>query len=367
MKKKFENWIHDTWIISPGGAGLLRIVTALYILFFLIPGNGLDHYKYLSELPDQFFMPPPGPMALFQGFPPLLFFQTLLTLLVISLILLTIGYRTKMVSILSGILILLLQGFIYSVGKVNHEILTGIFPILMAFTNWGAAYSVDSCRQNSTDQTAESWPLTLLALLIGFMMFTAGVPKILGGWLDPSTQAVQGHLFNQYFLRGRDALLATRLVHLDQPLFWEFLDWATILFEIGFLAAVWKRSWFRVFLIFAVFFHYSTMLILNIPFIQNLMLYAAFLNWDLLDRVVSERIGALKFVPGESASHWVPVLIIAITAGSFVLIRYLPAGNSFFYNSDLNLQEVILVHGAMVIVLMILAVKIGRIPSRNRR
>ena len=34
MKKKFENWIHDTWIISPGGAGLLRIVTALYILFF---------------------------------------------------------------------------------------------------------------------------------------------------------------------------------------------------------------------------------------------------------------------------------------------------------------------------------------------
>src|SRR5690625_2913667 len=88
MKQKFENWIHDTWIISPGGAGLLRIVTSLYILFFLIPGNGLGHYKYLSELPDQFFMPPPGPMALFQGFPPLLFFQTLLTLLVISLILL---------------------------------------------------------------------------------------------------------------------------------------------------------------------------------------------------------------------------------------------------------------------------------------
>src|SRR5690625_1904721 len=135
MKKKFENWIHDTWIISPGGAGLLRIVTALYILFFLIPGNGLDHYKYLSELPDQCFRPPLGSMARFQWFQSRLFILTLLALLVISLILLTIGYRTKMVSILSGILILLLQGFIYCVGKVNPEILTGIFPILMAFTN----------------------------------------------------------------------------------------------------------------------------------------------------------------------------------------------------------------------------------------
>src|SRR5690625_5673550 len=112
MKQKYENWIHDTWINSPGGAGLLKIVNSLYILFFLIPGNGLGHYKYLSELPDQFFMPPPGPMALFQGFPPLLFFQTLLTLLVISLILLPIGYSTKMVSILSRILILLLQGLL---------------------------------------------------------------------------------------------------------------------------------------------------------------------------------------------------------------------------------------------------------------
>src|SRR5690625_237586 len=131
MKQKFENWIHDTWIISPGGAGLLSIVTSLYILFFLIPGNGLGHYKYLSELPVQFFMPPPGPRALFHVFPPLLVFQALLTLPGISLILLTIGDRTKRVSIRSGSLILLLQGFIYSVGKVNHEILTGIVPILM--------------------------------------------------------------------------------------------------------------------------------------------------------------------------------------------------------------------------------------------
>src|SRR5690625_7977923 len=108
MKKKFENWIHDTWIISPGGAGLLRIVTSLYILFFLIPGNGLGHYKYLSELPDQFFMPPPGPMALFHGFPPFLFFYALLILLVFSLLLFTILYNTKVVSILSVIVLMLL-------------------------------------------------------------------------------------------------------------------------------------------------------------------------------------------------------------------------------------------------------------------
>src|SRR5690625_5725460 len=89
----------------------------------------------------------------------------------------------------------------------------------MAFTNWGAAYSVDSCRQNSSDQTAESWPLTLLALLIGFMMFTAGVPKILGGWLDPSTQAVQGHLFNQYFLDRKSTRLNSSHVAISYAVF----------------------------------------------------------------------------------------------------------------------------------------------------
>src|SRR5690625_5946570 len=102
MKQKFENWIHDTWIISPGGAGLLRIVTSLYILFFLIPGNGLGHYKYLSELPDQFFMPPPGPMALFQGFPPLLFFKPFLPFLFFFLLFFTFDSKTKMVLILFG-------------------------------------------------------------------------------------------------------------------------------------------------------------------------------------------------------------------------------------------------------------------------
>lgn len=344
----FENWIFHSWEASPGGLGLFRIIASLYTLFFLIPGGGVTHYEFLAGLPDQFYLPPPGPMSLLDGFPPVLFFQGMLLLLFITLMMLTIGYQTKWVSFLSGGIILVLQGFLFSIGKVNHELLIGILPILMAFTNWGAAYSVDSLRQAVPAKT-ESWPLTLLALLIGFMMFTAGLPKILGGWLDPSTQAVQGHLFNQYFMRGRVALLAGWFVNLDSPVFWEILDWATVLFEIGFLAAVWKPAWFRFFLLIAVFFHFSTMLVLNIPFIPNLVMYAAFLNWTRADQKLQEWVGTGSVETDGKYAFALTSGVIITGILLFGLIKVIHVRNPVFTDTDLGLYEVILVGSAVLI------------------
>lgn len=361
MKKPgaFEQWIYNTWEVSPGGLGLIRITSSLYILVFLFPGDGLAHYEFLSAMPDQFFRPPPGPMSLLSSFPPVHFFQGLLVFLTLSLILLTIGYKTTVVSILSGSIIIVLHGFLFSIGKVNHELMIGIFPIVMAFSNWGAAWSVDSIRQ-AVPGKVESWPLTMLALMIGFMMFTAGFPKILGGWLDPSTQAVQGHLFNQYFMRGRDALMAGWLVNLDSPLFWEVLDWAAIIFEVGFLVAVWKAGWFRFFLAIAVLFHFSTMLMLNIPFIPNMLIYAAFLNWVGIDKKINEWMGIEPDTVGRQATLKVMTGIIGSTLFAFGLIKLISLPNRFFTGTDLTLYEFIIIVGAVLIVAGIILAKLRK-------
>lgn len=232
-KSHFNDWIFDSFTVTPEGLGYLRIFTSLFLLFFLIPGQGLEHFQYLSSLPGDFFVPPPGPMMFFDGFPGIAFFQTVHSITVISALMMLVGYRTKWASIVLGLSVLILQGFIFSIGKIDHEILIALVPIILSFSNWGAAFSLDSIRKGA-EKTVESWPLTMLALFVGFMMFTAGFPKILGGWLDFQTQAAQSHLLNQFYVRERQDLLAEMAVHWSNPVLWELLDWATILFEIGF-------------------------------------------------------------------------------------------------------------------------------------
>ncbi|MCC5908492.1 MAG: hypothetical protein JJU13_19900 [Balneolaceae bacterium] len=351
-QNRFHNWIFHSFSVSAEGLGLLRIITALFIFFFLIPGQGAAHFEYLSVMPDDFFAPPPGPLMLMDGFPSVAVFQTVQTVMMISLLAMLLGYRTKLASITAGLSILLLQGFIFSIGKVNHEILTALVPIVMAFSNWGAAFSFDSARWG--EQKTESWPLTLLALFIGFMMFTAGFPKILGGWLDPTTQATQGHLFNQFFVRERQALLSEWFVSFDNVFFWELLDWATVLFEVGFLFAVWKTAWFKTFVGIAVLFHFSTMLMLNIAFVPNFLAYAVFLNWTEIYDSNLEKYRKWTGKRGVKSILKSVLLFVLILAILFAVLNRLSSMDLVLLDSDLMLHEVAIVGGGLLTVAGIL-------------
>ena len=352
LSERFNRWIFESWSVSAEGLGLLRIISALFILFFLIPGYGTSHFNFLADLPPDFYAPPPGPMMLFESFPSAAIFQWVHTVLLFSLFAMLLGYRTKLTSILAGISILILQGIIFSVGKVNHEILVAVVPVVMAFSNWGAAFSIDSIRRGHNRQT-ESWPLTLLALFIGFMMFTAGFPKILGGWLDPTTQATQGHLLNQFFVRERQAMLAEFMVQFDSVLFWELLDWITVLFEIGFLAAVFSPKWFRRFVAFAVLFHFSTMMTLNIAFLPNFLAYAVFLNWDGIYQSNLRLYRRLTGKRGERSKKRSALLLSAVVGLLFFLLNRLSSMDLVLRESDLTLHEVVFLFFALFVVMWI--------------
>ena len=348
-----NHWIENWCTVSAEGLGLMRIFSSLFILFFLIPGEGALHFAWLSTMPADFFSPPPGPMMILDQFPPFAVFQAIHTILMVSLIAMLAGYRTKWASILTGVSILLLQGLIFSVGKVNHEILIAVVPAVMAFSNWGGRFSIDSIRKEQKNSEPESWPLLFIAILIGFMMFTAGFPKILGGWLDPSTQATYGHLLNQFFVKERQDLLAAFFVQFDNVIFWEFLDWATILFEVGFLVSVFKLKWFRIFLCFAVLFHFSTMMSLNIAFLPNFLAYALFLNWDQIYKFNHQLYKRATGKLGERSKYRSVVAAALILVVLLAMVRWLSAMNLALTRSDLLLHEVVFISVAVLVVLVL--------------
>lgn len=287
INNRFSRWIFESYQPTTEGLALYRILVSLMIIFFLLPDPA--YYSYLAEFPDDFYSPLPGPMMLFNEFPPALFLQGVHGMLVLSWISVLVGYKTKYSSLISAGLTLILLGFIFSIGKANHQLVIVLTPAIMAFSNWGGAYSIDAVYRQKK-QKAEGWPLVLLALIIGFMFFTAGFPKILGGWLDPDSLATRGHLLNQFFVRGRTELLSGWAVDVQSPLLWGILDWATVIFEVGFLAAVYRAGWTRLFVCLAVLFHLSTMLTLNIAFLINFPAYAAFLPWDSIHNSLSRQV-----------------------------------------------------------------------------
>ncbi len=279
MNNRLDNWIHNTFEVTPGGLALFRIFYALYVLLAIMPGvPPYVDYGFLADLPSDLFFPPPGPMMLFGDFPPMTIINQIEFGIIAGLVFILFGWKTRTASIVTGLLIIIGNGFSFSMGKINHDLILPLVPLVMSFSNWGKEWSVDA---QGNEAPVESWPVTLLALFLGFMMFTAGFPKILGGWLDPGSLATYGHLVNQHYVSERTDLLSAFFLTFEHHLFWIALDYITIIFEIGFLFAIFNAKIFRLFCAFAVLFHFSVMLMLNISFIPNLAAYGLFLfNWN---------------------------------------------------------------------------------------
>lgn len=347
---RIDTWIHDSFGVSAVGLALYRILFAAFALLVIAPGH--DVYVdlvSLAALPDSLYAPPPGPMALFDGFPSAEIGALLHFLLNVSLIALLFGVRTRAASIAVGVLFLLVYGFTYSVGKINHTILFPLLPLIMSFSGWGAAYSYDGLFRARAH--VSSWPLTMLALVVGFGMFTAGFAKILGGWLDPGTHAAYGHVVKHFLVRGRTDLLAPTAVEMEHDLFWELIDYGAVCFEIGFLAAVARPRVFRFFAAFAVLFHLGVMLTLNISFVFNIIVYAAFVDLRAAGRTFGAYLPRIRPNIGVRLAMLGGVVVLAICAqiyGSPLLLL----NERFVMESDLQAHEVLVVLLASIVVVV---------------
>jgi len=311
----FDHWILYEYRQPPAGLAFYRIFYVLLTLLF----KGSPIYLWLATMPAYLYNPPRFSLgAFFTGFPPYWVCFALTMGVAILYVALLFGYRTSITGIALFSLLLIGNSFTYSFGKIDHDKLFAmLLPLVMAFSNWGSCYSLDEANRGQSK--GEGWPIALLALLFGFAMFSAGVPKYWSGWLNPSSSAVQGYVFSRYYALNNHDYLATFFVHFQYPIFWEVLDYATVFFELGFFLALFRRRWFQRFLIIAVFFHLANFLILNISFAANLFFYLLFINWQpIVDFVQSS--AKVKRILQILRSH-LAFSIALLLQISFVLFR----------------------------------------------
>ncbi len=272
LANKINAWVKTAFYLNNKELSIFRILYCSLTIFII----GIPNYSWLGNHPAIIFNPPKYSIAaLFHDFPSAFFFELLSLALVICFILLLFGLYTKTVSLLLSFLMLFGQSFMFSFGKIDHNILFVLLPMLLAFSGWGNYYSIDNIRKKHLP--SGTWLITIVALTVGFAMFTAGVPKYLHGWLDVSTQATQGYFIKKYYSIAEPALIAPLLIKIKSAVFWESLDYLAVIFELFFLVAVFKPGVFRFFIFLALWFHFINGVMINVFFVSNYLVYLLFL------------------------------------------------------------------------------------------
>jgi hypothetical protein len=318
-----------------------RIAYALFVLLAVLPVA-----PWLGREPAAFFNPPPGPAALFAGFAPGGLVLALNCALAVLLALLLVGWRTAWASAGVGILLLALKSCEYADGKINHDILLVLTPLLLAASGWGRMWSLDAVRAPVADPDTPrpAWPLALLAFVIGLAMLWAGALKLVTGWANPAVHATYGYLVVSTRGAGRSTWLSALALATDSPLLWKPADWLTLALEVGFIATVFHPRTLRLALSLACLFHLGIWLLFDIVFSPNVVAYGAFVAWGRRPAAwfrgarIAFRDGALR--PGAAAGALAGVAAVAAIS--------IAAGRPLEELLRLQLNEALVVAGAVV-------------------
>jgi predicted DCC family thiol-disulfide oxidoreductase YuxK len=259
----------------------------------------------------------------FTGLPPRWLLWLILTAAITLTLALLVGWHARVAGVALAAVSLVGNTFEYSLGKINHDdLLLMVVLLTMSFSGWERRYSVDA-RRGVRLAPAAAWPVAMLAMLVGFAMFSAGLPKAMGGWLDPATQNARANLLQNYYVLERPTWLGGLALDHVPAVGWEVLDWATVVLELAFLPAAFSRRAMLTVCGIAVFLHAGIYFTMEIAFYANVVTYAMFVDWSR----VFARWGRLAAVPG-----WLAVLSRArgwavLAAGVVLTIVYGAIGN----------------------------------------
>jgi hypothetical protein len=172
-------------------------------------------------------------------------------------------------------------------GKIDHDGLFWTYLACMAFSGWGQTLAL--VPDKPPGPTAPAKALALLGVCIGFAMSAVGTHKAFS-WLDfdTSTNGFLGWFVHGYFVDGRRDLLAPYVLSVP-PVGFELIDYSGVVFETSCFVALLlgPLSW-RLWLLAACLFHLINTLTLNIPFLQNLLLYWAFVDFTAAEASVQK-------------------------------------------------------------------------------
>lgn len=254
---------------------VLRMAYGLWILLFPVD------ILWIAAVPDDFVNPRPGLFGFIDSIPPTGVLITLSVVRAVLAVLLAVGILTLPVSILMTAVMMTAAGISYSFSKVDHFILFELVPLFLVFAGWGHRWSFDAwlrARRGDVALGSRGMPVLLYGMTIGWAMLSAAVPKVMGGWLDPSRQATRGYIARDIAIGEKLGPLGQWILPLDIDLFWKFLDYATIAAEGLLIVLVLTPTLFRFWLLLLAFFHTGVYLTLGISFIDYTLVYAVFFS-----------------------------------------------------------------------------------------
>ncbi len=323
--KKLYTWINSLnelfWtrvvrstVLGAESLSAFRVVFSFFLLITHTPFN------WIASAPRALFNPPVLSLAnLFDGFPGRAFFVALDATSLLSLACLAIGIRARTATIVYLLAAIVGQSFQYSFGKIDHPIMLYALLGCMAFSGWGQHLAVLPDKKAKSDSTIRS--LSLLSVLLCFAMFTAGFEKAMN-WVDfdLNTNGFISWFRLGYYVYDRQFLLA-HLVNYFPPLLLELFDYAAVALELSplFFLLHSRKGW-RVWLLIVCAFHLVNTLLLNIAFIENTMVYLAFIDFTGLYH-------KLRSLVSVSAFKRVVVgglLVVVVAKGVFIFSTVSP-------------------------------------------
>lgn len=274
MNERLEKWLFQSYWLDPKALATVRMLFSGYYLFILT-----TRFDWLSQCPDSVFRPTPGLAAWLPGFPAPWVTDGLFALVVIASLLVFLGFQTRRASIAMGLAYFTYFILAQGIGKNDHALLIAVLPILMSFSGWGQAWSMDAARRSGPPQV-QAWPMAFLALLIGFLWFTAGFLKVQGGWLRPHSSALLANVISGAVSTGHWSYFAESAIQEWPQGLLEALDWITVAFEMLLLPAAFFPKYFRIAIFAAISFHLATFALMGFDFTSFILCYSPLFAWS---------------------------------------------------------------------------------------
>ncbi|MDJ0679234.1 MAG: hypothetical protein QNJ18_05155 [Xenococcaceae cyanobacterium MO_167.B52] len=281
---------------AAGNLGLFRIIFSFFYIWHLstqffenLSGLPSIHWSHNLYLLRYFFKDLGEPL-------PIAFFNILESCLIVALVLLLFGYKTR----IATFLVLVLGGLVEALHTATDiqratVILTFYIPLFMLITNrWGDTYSADSfleyCKSGTYISPSESYwiyslPARSVLIVLSVLFFSSAVFKIsLGGqWL------VYPELISNLVLHRtiKSAVLGLPLNPLapfisQTPVLHHSLRITTLLFEGFFFLSLFSRTLRDFFVSLALIFHSFNAIWLAVTFTSVLIGYGLFIDWEAL-------------------------------------------------------------------------------------
>ncbi|RYZ95223.1 MAG: hypothetical protein EOP47_26260 [Sphingobacteriaceae bacterium] len=304
----------DSYTVSKKYLSYYRILFCLAFIFFV----GLPSYSWIGDITQYLYRPPGYSLALFSnGFPSYLFLKFVTGINMLFFILMFFGVWCKWSSILFSVTTIIGHTFWYSFGQVDHYLLWMITPAFLGMAGWGQYFSLikNPEAEITNSEKDNSIYIQLLALCIGFSMFTSGLQKIAGDWWMWDYEGTHYNFLSKAFeFDTRGPLADLALAFIDSKLIWKAMDYITLVMEVGFLLSVWRRKMFSYFIAAAFVFHVMVVLLFNIRFFSNIIVYAIFIDWASVD----SKLGLSKLLTKNALYSKVKIVLYSVSSIVFV-------------------------------------------------